>query len=162
MLKKIFLFLLLALIVIQLIHPAKNKDNGTQPNYLGTAYAIPEDVKLILAKACNDCHTNNTNYPWYTHVQPVDWWMDHHVKDGKKHLNFDDYTNRSLCYQYHKMEEVAEQVKENKMPLESYTWMHKDARLTEEEKQKLMAWADGIRKEMESKYPKDSLIRKKQ
>jgi len=87
--------------------------------------------------------------------------MDSHVKDGKKHLNLDEYTNRNLRHQYHKMEEVAEQVKENEMPLESYTWMHKDAKLTEEEKTKLINWADGIRADMEATYPKDSLIRKK-
>lgn len=161
MLKKIFLFLLVALIVIQFIHPAKNKSTATQPNNIVTAFAVPADVKLILEKACNDCHTNNTNYPWYSYVQPVDWWMDNHVRDGKKHLNLDEYTNRSLRYQYHKMEEVAEQVNENEMPLESYTWMHKSAKLTGEEKKKLIAWADGIRAEMELKYPKDSLIRKK-
>ncbi len=161
MLKKIALFLLLALLIIQFIHPTKNKAAGTQVNAINTVYSIPEDVNVILAKACNDCHTNNTNYPWYTHVQPVDWWMNSHVKDGKKHLNLDEYTNRSLRYQYHKMEEIAEQVQENEMPLESYTWMHKDAKLSDAEKKKLIAWADAIRAEMESKYPKDSLIRKK-
>lgn len=161
MLKKIFVVLLLTLIIIQFIHPKKNKAAGTQANYIGNVYSMPEDVKTILAKACNDCHTNNTNYPWYTHIQPVDWWMNNHVKDGKKHLNFDEYTNRNLRHQYHKMEEIAEQVKENEMPLESYTWMHKDAKLTEEEKSKLINWADAIRTDMEAKYPKDSLIRKK-
>ena len=161
MLKKILLVLVLALIIIQFIHPKKNKAASVQANYIGTAYSIHDDVKIILAKACNDCHTNNTNYPWYTHIQPVDWWMNNHVKDGKKHLNFDEYTNRNLRHQYHKMEEVAEQVKENEMPLESYTWMHKDAKLTEEEKTKLINWADEIRANMEVKYPKDSLIRKK-
>ena len=129
MLKKILVVLLLALIVIQFIHPKKNKAAGVQANYIGTVYSMPEDLKIILAKACNDCHTNNTNYPWYTHIQPVDWWMNNHVKDGKKHLNFDEYTNRNLRYQYHKMEEIAEQVKENEMPLESYIWMHKNAKL---------------------------------
>lgn len=161
MLKKILLVLLVALIAIQFIHPKKNKTAGAQANYIGTTYSVPEDVKIILAKACNDCHTNNTNYPWYTHIQPVDWWMNNHVKNGKKHLNLDDYTNRNLRYQYHKMEEIAEQVKENEMPLESYTWMHKDARLTEEEKTRLITWAGGIRAGMEARYPKDSLIRKK-
>ena len=67
-------------------------------------------------------------------------------KGGKKHLNFDEYTNRSLRFQYHKMEEIAELVKEGEMPLESYTWMHKDAKLTEAEKNELINWADGIRR----------------
>src|SRR5688572_30236792 len=161
MLKKISLFLLVALIVIQFIHPKKNRTPGVQANYIGTVYTVPDDVKTILAKACNDCHTNNTSYPWYTNIQPVDWWMNNHVNEGKKELNFDEYTNRNLRFQYHKMEEIAEMVKEGEMPLDSYTWMHKEAILTEAEKNKLISWADAIRDSLKAKYPIDSLVRKK-
>lgn len=162
MLKKILLFLLVALIIIQFIHPEKNKTEGTQPNFIGNVFPVPEKVEVILAKACNDCHTNNTNYPWYTNLQPVHWWLNNHINDGKKELNFDDYKGRSLRFQYHKMEEIAEQVKEGEMPLDSYTWIHKDAKLTEEEKKELISWADGIRDSLEAHYPMDSLVRKKQ
>jgi hypothetical protein len=161
MIKKILLFLLAALVVIQFFHPKKNETKAAQPNYIGMAFPIPTDVKSILAKACDDCHTNNTRYPWYSKIQPVDWWLDKHVQDGKKHLNLDDYTNRNLRYQYHKLEEIAEQVKKGEMPLESYTWMHKDAILSETEKNTLINWADAMRDSMKAKYPIDSLIRKK-
>ena len=161
MLKKIFIVLLFALVIIQFIHPKKNKATGAQANYIGNVYTLPNDVKIILAKACNDCHSNNTTYPWYTRIQPVGWLMNHHVNDGKKELNFDEYTNRNLRYQYHKMEEFAEQVKEGEMPLDSYTWIHKDAKLTEDEKSKLINWANAIRDSMKAKYPMDSLIKKK-
>lgn len=161
MLKKILLFLLLAFVVIQFIHPKANKASGKQPNYIGNVYAIPSDVESILKKACNDCHSNNTVYPWYSNIQPVDWWLNNHVQEGKKHLNYDEYTNRSLRYQYHKMEETIEMVKEGEMPLDSYTWMHKDAKLTEEEKNKLIGWAESVMGTMRSKFPIDSLVRKK-
>ena len=75
--------MLVALIVIQFIHPKKNKADGPQPNYIGNVYAIPADVKTILAKACNDCHSNNTRYPWYSNFQPVLWWLDKHIKEEK-------------------------------------------------------------------------------
>ncbi len=159
MLKKILLFLLLALVVIQFIHPKKNKSEGPQPNYIGIVHAVPADVKTILAKACNDCHSNNTVYPWYSKLQPVDWWLNNHVKEGKRGLNFDEYSNRSLRYQYHKMEEMIEMVKEGEMPLDSYTWTHKDAILTAAEKEKLVGWANDIMKKMEARYPIDSLNR---
>jgi hypothetical protein len=161
MLKKILLFLLAALVIIQFIHPEKNKSTGNLANYIGNAFTIPENVKFILEKACNDCHSNNTSYPWYSRVQPVDWWLDNHVRTGKKHLNLDEYTNRDLRFQYHKLEEIAEQVKEGEMPLESYTWLHKDAKLTETEKTTLINWADATRENMKEKYPLDSLLRKK-
>ncbi len=162
MLRKILLSLLIILIVIQFIHPEKNKAEGLQANNVGNKYPVPEKVKAILAKACDDCHTNNTEYPWYSQIQPVHWWLNHHIEEGKEHLNFDEYTSRNLRYQYHKMEEIAEQVKEGEMPLKSYTWMHKDAILSEEEKNELINWADAIRDSLEAKYPMDSLVRKKQ
>ena len=155
MFRKIMLVLLAVLVIIQFIHPKKNKAEGVQPNY------IPADVKTILAKACYDCHSNNTRYPWYANLQPLHWWLEKHIKNGKKEINFDDYTNKSLRYQYHKMEEVIEQVKEGEMPLNSYTWIHKDAKLTTEEKAKITGWAQSVLDTMKATYPIDSLIRKK-
>jgi hypothetical protein len=161
MVKKIILVLLIALLIIQFIHPKKNQADGAQASFIGNVFPVPEKVEVILAKACNDCHTNNTNYPWYTNLQPVHWWLNNHILEGKNELNFDDFTNKSPRVQYHKMEEIAEQVKEGEMPLESYTWLHKNAKLSDVEKNELINWADGIRKNLEGRYPKDSLIRKK-
>ena len=155
------LILLAALVIIQFIHPKKNKAQGPQPNYIGNSFTVPVDVKPILDKACNDCHSNNSNYPWYANFQPIHWWLEKHIKDRKKELNFDEYTNRSLRYQYHKMEETIEMVKEGEMPLNSYTWTHKDAKLTENEKNKLIGWAESVMDNMKTKYPIDSLVRPK-
>lgn len=161
MIKKILIVVLIALIIIQFFHPKKNEAAGVQPNYIGNVYTIPADIKGILKKACNDCHSNNTMYPWYSRIQPVDWWLDNHVQEGKKELNLDEYSNRNLRYQYHKLEEIADQVKKGEMPLNSYTWIHKNAILSEAEKSALIGWANGIREEMKAKYPIDSLVRKK-
>ena len=161
MVRKILLFLLAALIIIQFFHPKKNRAKGPQANYIGNAFAVPDDVKNIMAKACNDCHSNNTRYPWYSYIQPVHWWLNGHIKNGKKAVNFDEYTNRSLRYQYHKMEEVEEMLEDGKMPLKSYLWIHKNARLTPEEKEKIHAWTHAVRDSMTARYPKDSLIRPK-
>lgn len=161
MIKKILLVLLAAFIIIQFIHPKRNRAEGPQPNYIGNSHPIPGDVKAILAKACNDCHSNNTKYPWYSKIQPVDWWLTDHVNDGRKELNFDEYTNRNLRYQYHKLEEVVEQVNKGEMPLNSYTWIHRDAKLTAAEKELLIGWAKSRIKDMEATYPIDSLKRPK-
>lgn len=161
MFKKILLVLLVALVAIQFFHPARNESTGEQTHYIGKTYPVPDDVKQILAKACNDCHSNNTRYPWYSKLQPVDWWLTDHINDGKKHLNFDEYTSRSLRYQYNKMKETIEEVKEGGMPLDSYTWIHKDAILTDAEKTRLFDWANGVMDSLEAHYPMDSLIRKR-
>ncbi|MEO7393753.1 MAG: heme-binding domain-containing protein [Chitinophagaceae bacterium] len=162
MIKKILLILLVVLVIIQFIHPEKNTAEGQQPNYIGTTFSVPVDVKIILAKACNDCHSNNTKYPWYTYIQPVHWWLNNHIIDGKKELNLDEYTSRSLRHQYKKMEEIIEEVKEGKMPLNNYTWLHKNAILTQEEKYKITGWAESVMDTLKGHYPIDSLIRKKQ
>ncbi len=161
MIRMILKVLLVALIVIQFIHPKKNKATGPQPNHIGNSFTIPTDVKTILAKACYDCHSNNTRYPWYATFQPVHWWLNDHVKNGKKSMNYDEYTHKSLRYQYHKMEETVEMVEDGFMPLDTYTWIHKDARLTSEEKNKIIGWAQAVMDSMKAKYPIDSLIRKK-
>ncbi len=161
MLKKILLVLLIVLIVIQFIHPARNTSTGEQPNNISKEYKVPTEVNSILDKACLDCHSNNTRYKWYFKIQPVDWWLTHHINDGKEELNFDEFMNKPIRYQYHKLQSVTNQIKKNEMPLNSYLWVHKDARLTDQEKNILINWAQGITDDMKAKYPADSLERKK-
>lgn len=93
MIKKIFIVLLIAFIVIQFIHPAKNQSGGDQPNAIAKAYPVPHEVADILKVSCNDCHSNNTAYPWYNNLQPVAWWLKSHVDDGKKEVNFDEFAS---------------------------------------------------------------------
>ena len=162
MFKKILLALLVILIIIQFIHPARNILKGEQPNNIAGAYNVPADVKTILDKACLDCHSNNTRYRWYFKIQPLDWWLTNHINDGKRELNFDEFTDKPLRFQYHKMEATVDQIKKGEMPINSYLWVHKDAILSEPEKNTLINWAQKITNNMKAKYPPDSLQRKKQ
>lgn len=144
--KKFLIILVAILVIIQFIRPARNISQETSPNDISAQHSIPADVKPILDKACNDCHTNNTYYPWYSNIQPVGWWLQYHVNEGKEHLNFSEFLSYDAKKQDHKMEEMIEMVKEKEMPLDSYTWTHTDARLTDQERQILVNWAEGIRK----------------
>jgi hypothetical protein len=161
MLKKVLFLLLAVLVIIQFIHPAKNVAAGPAAGNIAAVYPVPDEVAQLLGASCNDCHSNNTAYPWYTKIQPVDWWLTHHINEGKEELNFDAFATYNLRRQYHKMEEVIKQVKEDGMPLDSYTWIHKDALLNPAQKQTIIHWAAGIRLSMEQQYPTDSLVRKK-
>jgi hypothetical protein len=149
--KKIAWFLLIALIVIQFIKPAKNQSTQKSANDISTLAAVPANVQAVLDKACNDCHSNNTRYPWYSNIQPIAWWLAHHVDEGKGELNFSEFASYSPKKQAHKLEETIEMVKEGEMPLDSYTWTHKDAILTTEEKLAISAWADELRKSIMTK-----------
>ena len=160
-LKRTFQLLLLAFIIIQFFRPAKNKAEGIGNNDISKLYPIPEDVQTILKTSCYDCHSNNTVYPWYAEVQPVAWWLNDHIIDGKKDLNFSEFASYRLRRQYKKLEEINDLVKKNAMPLESYLWIHKDAKLTEQQKLTIANWVTAVRDTMKANYPIDSLVRKK-
>ncbi|MFM6953690.1 MAG: heme-binding domain-containing protein [Sphingobacteriaceae bacterium] len=142
---KILLGLVVILLLAQFVRPEKNTASGIQPNDIFTAYPASEEVQAIAKKACYDCHSNNTVYPWYANVQPVAWWIDDHVKEGKRELNFSEFTAYTPKRARHKLEEVAEQVNEHEMPLNSYTWIHAEARLTDTELKLLADWAKATR-----------------
>ena len=161
MLRKILLSLLIVLIGIQFVHPKPNKSPGVQPNHIGKTFDIPDDVKTILNKACNDCHSNNTKYPWYAEIQPVAWWLNNHIKDGKKDLNFSEFTKYRIRKQYVKLDEINKLVKEDEMPLDSYIWIHKYAKLTDTQKRIIVNWSIALQDSIEAHYPPDSLKRRK-
>ncbi|MFD1315506.1 heme-binding domain-containing protein [Namhaeicola litoreus] len=162
MIKKLGYVLLGILVIVQFFRPEKNISNDLT-NDLSTKYEVPNEVKSILKVACNDCHSNLTVYPWYANIQPVAWWLNDHVVDGKKHLNFSDFTQLPIAVQNHKFEEVVEVLEENEMPLESYTYLglHKEANLNAEQREVLMNWAKGQMAYLKNNYPADSLILKR-
>ena len=157
MLKKILLVIIIVLVIIQFFHPAKNISKADRPYNIANRYNVPVTVKEVLNRACMDCHSNTTHYRWYFSIQPIDWWLTHHINEGKKQLNFDEFINKPIRYQYHELKFLVDEVKKGAMPLASYTWIHKDAILNEQEKNAIINWAESIRNEIKFKYPADSL-----
>lgn len=156
--KRIFYAVIILLVVIQFIRPEKNIAAGKSPNHISSQFPVPDNVDAILVKACNDCHSNNTVYPWYSNIQPVAFWLNDHIKDGKKHLNFDEFTTYRAAKQFHKLEEVEGEVNEGEMPLKSYTLIHGNAKLTDAEKKTLIDWSLAVRDSLKARYPADSLV----
>lgn len=160
--KKLAVFLFLAFIAIQFFRPEKNIQ--TSPielkNHITASYSVPADVELILQTSCYDCHSNQTKYPWYSNVQPVAWFLANHVEEGKKELNFSEFSTYSLRRQFKKFGEIIDEVDEDKMPLKSFTLIHKDAVLSDAQKTTLISWATSNKELMKSKYPADSLNKK--
>ncbi len=149
MIRKILLGLLVAFLLIQFIRPTKNISEGKSPNYISNKYAVSEPVAGIIEKACHDCHSNNTVYPWYTNIQPVGLWLQNHVNEGKEELNFSEFLAYSPKKARHKLGEMIEILEEGEMPLESYTWIHKNAMLSSDERTALTEWADITMKQIE-------------
>ena len=153
MVKKISLVLIVALIGIQFFHPKKNiSATVVSTNDITAKYAVSSDVLNILKRSCYDCHSNNTIYPWYYNIQPVAWWMADHVNVGKDELNFSEFAAYTPKKKNHKLLAIVGQVKKDQMPLDSYLWIHKDAKLNEQQKNAVIHWADSLQKFIEAKY----------
>lgn len=107
----------------------------------------PPVVREMLRNACYDCHSNQTRYPWYTEIQPAGWFMAQHIRDGKRVLNFSEFERLPAKRMRKKLENCIDVVSEHEMPLKSYTLIHRDARLNDEQIKTFVAWAeDEIRK----------------
>jgi hypothetical protein len=104
--KKILLSLLMVLILIQFIQPARNKSSELSSTDIKKTFSIPENVQLVLQISCYDCHSNNTNYPWYSKIQPFGWLLAKHIKNGKAELNFNEFSSYSLRRQISKLTEL--------------------------------------------------------
>lgn len=103
--------------------------------------AAPAEVQTILRSACYDCHSHETRWPWYSRVAPVSWMVANHVKEGRGDLNFSDWPRLDFEEQEHALKDIQEQITKGKMPLRGYTWMHREARLSEAQRAALVAWA---------------------
>jgi len=152
-LKLVLLAVAVLLVGAQFIRPAKNLSPGAAPGPDDLTVLRPPsaEVKTILARACYDCHSSHTRYPWYAEIQPIGWWLADHVKEGKAHLNFSTFGTYPAKRQSRKLEELIEEVEAGNMPLASYTWIHAGARLTPAEIKALTDWAAAVRDDLPAK-----------
>lgn len=153
--KKIAIALLVIFIGMQFIRPEKNKAEGDYVAVFEVETKPNTEVRTILSTACYDCHTANTEYPWYNAVAPVSYWLADHIEEGKEHLNFSDWENYSIKKKDHKLEELVEEVEEGEMPLNEYTWTHANARLDPSQRKALIDWAKAARTNYESALQQD-------
>ncbi|WP_262245849.1 heme-binding domain-containing protein [Parapedobacter soli] len=140
--KVILTVLLSVFVLMQFITPQRNLSSVPAGQVFVDSFKVDAKVNAILSVSCYDCHSNNTQYPWYTNVQPLGWFMADHITEGKEKLNFDDLPNYSPRRINSKFSQIIEQIEKGKMPLSSYTWMHSGAQLNKEEKQLLINYFD--------------------
>lgn len=143
--KKIIIGVVLLVIVIQIFRMDKTV-KPVNPSTDFIALTTPSaEVETLLKIACYDCHSNQPSFPWYTNVAPISWWIKHHIDEGRQELNFSDWGTYSDKRKKHKLEECIEMIEENEMPIASYTWMHKDAKLTDAQKLQLIEFFRAIK-----------------
>jgi hypothetical protein len=135
-------------IVMQFIRPDRTNPEVDSSFELEAVVEVPTPVGALLRAACYDCHSNETVWPWYAHVAPTSWLVTRHVDEGRRHLNFSDWGNYPPSRADHKLEEVIEYVENGEMPLSSYTPLHPEARLSDDDRQAIIAWARSTRAAM--------------
>ena len=144
LLKWIGLVLLILLVGLQFIPTRSNQSSAVTSIHFVKTFKVPADVENILSVSCYNCHSNNTNYPWYSRVQPVGLFLESHISKGKEELNFSEFGDYSIRKQKSKLKSMISQIEKGEMPLKSYTFIHRDARLSKEDKKTLVNYFNSI------------------
>ena len=112
---------------------------------------LTPEVAAIFERSCNDCHSNETTWPWYSNVSPVSWFLKGHVEDARRELSFSEWATYPKRKRERKLHEICEQVESGQMPLTSYLPLHPSARLSDEDKRRICEWT----KLEEERQPED-------
>ena len=152
-LKVVIIVVIAAFVVIQFFRIDKTNPPILEAETINAVTAVPPDIALIIGRSCNDCHTNNTVYPWYSNVQPTAWFLKSHIDDGKRHLNLSKFATYDDKKRKKKLEEICEQVETGEMPLPSYLWIHRDAVLSESEKKAICDWTKQAVSKLDAPIP---------
>ena len=108
----------------------------------------PEDVMSTLRRSCWDCHSSETDWPWYAYVAPVSWRVSEHVREGREHVNFTDWAGYDAEELDEIYEEIADEVRKQGMPLKDYLLAHRNAVLTNADRERLIGWAETARESL--------------
>jgi len=135
----------LALVIgIQLIRPARTNPVVVPSGTLEAVVPVPPQVESILQRACYDCHSDLTTWPWYSNVAPVSWFVIDHVDSGRRHVNFSEWLRRDTKdpaqYTRERFQAICKQVETRNMPLTSYLLVHRAARLSQDDIEMICQW----------------------
>ncbi len=142
MVKKILIVAAALVVILQFFRGAPPEVSDENPEDLFASAELSPEVSAVLRAACYDCHSNETVYPWYSYITPFSWFIFDHIRHGRDELNFSEWASMPQRRQKRKLKELVEEVEEGEMPLKSYTPLHSDARLSDEQKALLIEWAE--------------------
>jgi len=129
----------------QFVRPARTNPLTEDVRTAQAHLRLPSEVQAVLKRACYDCHSNETRWPWYSNVAPVSWFLTDHVDHGRKHLNFSDWAQAGRYTEkqdvYGQLDEIRKEVEARNMPLGSYLILHPDAKLSDPEIKVISDWA---------------------
>jgi heme-binding protein len=128
----------------QFIRPAKTNPMIHEEKSIDAYVQVPRDVATVFDRACQDCHSNKTQWPWYSNTAPVSWFVIDHVNHGRKHLNFSDWNHIDRhgppLGTAQQLEKICKEVSSGEMPLASYLLLHPEARITTKDARVICEW----------------------
>ena len=139
----------MAFIVIQFFPTTLNERDTVPQSDFMVENQVPATIKNRLQVSCYDCHSNNTDYPWYSKIQPSAWYLEDHIQEGKDELNFNEWATYSDRRKNSKLRSIISQIEEDKMPLDSYILIHRDAILSDEDKTLIVDFITALKDSLE-------------
>lgn len=136
---------LITFVFIQFLPVEYNKSKEVPKTDFIMVNKVPALVNKTLQVSCYDCHSNNTQYPWYNKVQPLAWFLEGHIKKGKEELNFSEWNSLSNRRKTSKLNSIIKQIESGEMPLISYTFIHKDKKLSELESKQIIKYMENLK-----------------
>lgn len=143
---KIFRILLVAVIIIVIalqFVPSGMPENVPEDDKSFAYSGLADDnIMQMLKTSCFDCHSNQTNFPWYARISPASFLLADHIKEGKEHLNFSEWENYSKRQKIGILGDISDEVESGHMPLKSYLLIHRDAVLDQNEVKLITSWTE--------------------
>ena len=130
----------LIFIGLQFTSPARTNPSVDPSKTLEGTTAVPADVSALFVRSCDDCHSNKTNWRWYTYVAPVSWFTIGHVDEGRRELNFSEWGSYTERRKETRLRAICQQVQKGDMPLASYVLIHREVKLTPDQVQAICDW----------------------
>ncbi len=148
--KYVFLGIVVIAIVIQFIRPDMSLPPVNPTHTIQAVMNLPPSIDSTIHRACYDCHSNESRWPWYSQISPVSWWLKSDVTDGRNALNFSEFATMTKKKQAKRLGDASDEVKKGDMPLKLYLPMHPAAHLTDADRQAFIAWATSEKALIES------------
>jgi hypothetical protein len=149
--QRLLLIVCVLLVAIQFVPAGRTNPPVDHAQTLERTLTVPPDVKAILDRSCRDCHSNQTVWPWYSHVAPASWLLVNDVNHAREEMNFSEWGAENPDAQRDSLLEICRKVKKGAMPLGTYTLLHKEAALTPADVTKLCTWTETARQELRAR-----------
>jgi hypothetical protein len=150
-LKWVVIAVALAFVGIQFVRPRMTNAAIDESRTVNARLRVTPEVNAILARSCNDCHTQRTRFPWYSRVAPFSWLLDDHIREGREHLDFSNWAAYDAEEQDLLLQNVCRITRRGAMPVPSYLYIHRDAKLSEADVKTLCDWTNAERDRLEAK-----------